>query len=62
VFTCGGRPKRAAEGALLVRIDPLLLAYVDVFCVSSIFAVGMVPLVLLLLKRVELGIARPAAH
>jgi hypothetical protein len=39
-----------------------LLAYVDVFWVSSIFALCMVPPVMLPLKRMELGAARAAVH
>ncbi|MGN6571761.1 MAG: DHA2 family efflux MFS transporter permease subunit [Pseudolabrys sp.] len=40
----------------------VLLAYMDVFWVSALFAAAMVPIVLLLLKRVDLGAARPAVH
>jgi MFS transporter, DHA2 family, multidrug resistance protein len=39
-----------------------LLAYVDVFWVSALFAAAMVPLVLLLLKRVDMTAARAPAH
>jgi hypothetical protein len=40
----------------------VLLASMDVFRVSSIFAICMIPLVLLLLKRVDLKAHKPAAH
>lgn len=40
----------------------VLLAYMDVFWVSSIFALCMIPLVLLLLKRIDLRADRPAVH
>jgi DHA2 family multidrug resistance protein len=40
----------------------VLMAYVDVFFVSALFAAAMVPLVLLLLKRVDLHAGRPAVH
>ena len=40
----------------------LLMAYMDVFFVSALFAAAMVPLALLLLKRVDLGAGRPAVH
>ena len=39
-----------------------LLAYVDVFWVSALFAGAMVPLVLLLLRRVDMTAARAPAH
>ena len=38
------------------------MAYMDVFFVSALFAAAMVPLVLLLLKRVDLHAGRPAVH
>ena len=40
----------------------VLMAYMDVFFVSALFAAAMVPLVLLLLKRVDLHAGRPAVH
>lgn len=40
----------------------VLLAYIDVFWVSAVFAAAMVPLVLLLLKRVDMTAGRPAVH
>jgi DHA2 family multidrug resistance protein len=56
--------REAAFGwiAKVVGSQSLLLAYMDVFWVSSIFALCMIPLVLLLLKRVDLSASRPAVH
>jgi DHA2 family multidrug resistance protein len=45
-----------------VGSQSVLLAYMDVFWVSSIFAVCMIPPVLLLFKHVDLNAGRPAAH
>ena len=39
-----------------------LLAYIDVFWVSALFAAAMVPLVLVLLRRVDMTASRPAVH
>ena len=40
----------------------VLLAYIDVFWLSALFAAAMVPVALLLLKRVDLSAGRPAVH
>jgi DHA2 family multidrug resistance protein len=48
--------------AQIVDSQSVLLAYIDVFWVSALFAAAMVPVVLLLLKRVDLSAGRPAAH
>ena len=48
--------------ARTVGSQSVLLAYMDVFWISSIFALCMIPLVLLLLKRIDLRADRPAVH
>jgi DHA2 family multidrug resistance protein len=48
--------------AQTVGQQSVLLAYMDVFWVSSIFALCMVPLVLLLLKRIDLKAAHAPVH
>jgi DHA2 family multidrug resistance protein len=48
--------------AQTLQSQSLLLAYIDVFWVSALFAAAMVPIVLLLLKRVDLAAGRPAVH
>ena len=45
-----------------VSSQSVLLAYMDVFWISAIFAACMVPLALLLVKRVDLHADRPAVH
>jgi len=45
----------------MIAAQSSLLAYIDVFWVSAIFAGLMVPLSLMLLRPVRLG-AAPAAH
>jgi DHA2 family multidrug resistance protein len=48
--------------AQTLQSQSVLLGYIDVFWVSAVFAASMVPLVLLLLKRVDLSARRPAVH
>ena len=48
--------------AQTLNSQSVLLAYIDVFWVSALFAGLMVPLVLLLLKRIDLSAGRPAVH
>jgi DHA2 family multidrug resistance protein len=48
--------------AQTVGQQSVLLAYIDVFWVSSMFALCMVPLVLLLLKRVDMKASRAPVH
>jgi len=48
--------------AQTVQSQSVLLAYIDVFWISAVFAALMVPLVLVLLKRVDLTAGRPAVH
>jgi DHA2 family multidrug resistance protein len=45
-----------------VQGQAVMLAYIDVFWVSAVFAALMVPLVLILLRRVDLAAGRPAGH
>ena len=62
-----GERRARARGRLgwiakTVGSQSVLLAYMDVFWVASIFALCMVPLVLLLLKRIDLKASRAPVH
>jgi DHA2 family multidrug resistance protein len=48
--------------AQMLNSQSVLLAYIDVFWVSALFAAAMVPVVLVLLKRVDMSAQRPAVH
>jgi DHA2 family multidrug resistance protein len=45
----------------MIEQQATLLAYIDVFWIAAVFSAAMVPLTLLLLRRVDIG-AAPAAH
>ncbi|HEX5242075.1 MAG TPA: MFS transporter, partial [Tepidisphaeraceae bacterium] len=48
--------------ANLVRTQATLMAYIDVFQVCAIAAAVMIPIVLIMVRRVQLGSASTAAH
>lgn len=48
--------------AQTLQSQSVLLASIDVFWVSALFAALMLPLVLLLLKRVDMSAGRLAVH
>jgi DHA2 family multidrug resistance protein len=67
-FAAHGAPAVQAKGMAIgwigqmVQVQSTMLAYMDVFWVSAIFAGLMVPLVLLLLRPVDTHAAKPAVH
>ncbi|HWF93468.1 MAG TPA: DHA2 family efflux MFS transporter permease subunit [Xanthobacteraceae bacterium] len=66
-FLAQGTPRASAQQLAIAWIDQLignqamLLAYIDVFWATAVFALFMIP-VALLLRRIDLSAPRPAIH
>ncbi len=66
-FLAQGTPRASAQQLAIAWIDQLignqamLLAYIDVFWATAVFALFMIP-VALLLRRIDLSAPRPAVH